>query len=494
MTKFELVSELKEEISKIPIEDIINLRLTQCGYDKYLCPFHNDHIANNFKINKITNTYTCYACGEHGNGITFIMEYDNIDFPDAVIQIALELGLITENSVKNIERNQIKEYRQKHSIKKKEVSEKADAETLDKIYRIFIKGNTLIGKEKLNNEHFRKLKEERYLSNEDIERTGYFTFPKTTIMRKFVKELLKEEINIDVLRTIPGFYYDIKKDSYTFSSLKDTTGIGIPIVNIDNQIVGIQIRKDDDGRYQWFSSSFTQKPNVKNYMYGTTPGTPLSVIFPKEIKCQTIFITEGHFKAKRITKEFDAISIAVQGVNNWREIPETVSTLKNRFQYLNYIMIAFDADMCRKESVLQPALKMGISLTGMKLSKEDDNILHNILHIGNKSEKRNATIYEKEAEKISEMLKNTDFDFHIYYCLWNEKFGKGIDDLLNAGNRFALKKIDLISFWNTSYQYLKDIDLEKLEICKKEEIPYRQIEIDEKRKLEFFKKDVLSKL
>ena len=137
---------------------------------------------------------------------------------------------------------------------------------------------------------------------------------------------------------------------------------------------------------------------------------------------------------------------------------------------------------------------MGITLTGLKITREIDSNLHNILHIGNKSEKRNASLYQKEAKEISEILKNINFEFTIYYCLWDEHFGKGIDDLLNMGNRFALKKMDLITFWNASYQYLKDIDLEKLRIKKLTQQSYRQIEIDEKKKLEFFKKNVLSQL
>ena len=494
MTKYELVSELKEKILNIPIEDIINLRLEQYGYDKYLCPFHQDHIPNNFKLNKITNTYTCYACGEHGNGISFIMEYDNLTFPEAVIQISLELGLISQDSIDNIERTQIKEYRKKHELQKKEKREKADDETLDKVYRIFMKGNTLIGKEKLSEDHLDKLLNYRHLSIEDIDKTGYFTFPKGTIMRTFLKELLKNGIDVDVLKTIPGFYYDLKNESYTFSKLKNTTGIGIPIVNIDGKVVGIQIRKDDDGRYQWFSSSFTNKPRVRNYIDGTGSGTPLAVFYPYEIKCRTIFITEGHFKAKKITEEFGAISISVQGVNNWREIPDTVKKLKERYSYLNYIMIAFDADMCRKESVLQPALKMGITLTGLNITNDLDTKLHNILHIGNKSEDRNASMYEKDAKEIAERLNVHTFDFHIYYCLWNEKFGKGIDDLLNAGNRFALKKMDLCTFWNCSYNYLKDIDIEKLKKSRELNMEYRQVEIDEEKKFELFEKNVLSKL
>ena len=54
--------------------------------------------------------------------------------------------------------------------------------------------------------------------------------------------------------------------------------------------------------------------------------------------------------------------------------------------------------------------------------------------------------------------------------------------------------MELSDFWNASYQYLKDIDLEKFKIKKETKQTYRQIEINDEKKFEFFKKDVLSKL
>ena len=135
---------------------------------------------------------------------------------------------------------------------------------------------------------------------------------------------------------------------------------------------------------------------------------------------------------------------------------------------------------------------MGIALTGLTLDKEMDNDLYKVLHVGNKSKFKNASTYGKEAERISEYLREHVFDFHIYYCLWDEQYGKGIDDLLNAGNDFALKKMDLLTFWNASYHYLKDLDLVRGEISKKEGTEYRKTSVPEDIKLSYFLKDVFA--
>ena len=494
MTKYELVQSLKEEILQIPIKEIIDSRISEYTYGKYLCPFHDDHTPNNFHINERTNTYKCFACGESGNAISFIMAYDNLSYMNAVCKIAVEHGLISEKEIENADKVllDLSKRPKKKMQEKIQEDNKANVDILDKVYRIFMKGNSLMGKPKLSEEHLNKLRNDRKLSDENIEKTGYFTFPNGYIMRSFLKELMKEGLDADVLKSIPGFYYNRKTDSYVFSKLQDTTGFGIPILNIDGKVVGIQIRTDDDGRYQWFSSAFVNNGRIKNFSDGTSPGTPVSVFYPTEIKCTTIFITEGHFKAKKIMETFGAISISVQGVNNWKEIPNVVHTLKERYPYLNTIMIAFDADMARKETVLQPAIKMGIALTGITIDQELENDIHKILHVGNKSMKQNASTYRKEAEKVSDYLVGHTFNFHIYYCLWDEKYGKGIDDLLNAGNNFALKKLDLLTFWNASYQYLRHLDIARCEISKKDGTEYRKTSVPEDIKLNYFLKDVFS--
>ncbi len=104
------------------------------------------------------------------------------------------------------------------------------------------------------------------------------------------------------IKNIPGFYFDIKRNQYTFAQYK---GIGIKIRNTKGEIVGIQIRKDkkrnkQDQRYIWFSSSFANlEENKDKYKLGTGAGSPIDVVYPSQITNNpTLAITEGRFKAE----------------------------------------------------------------------------------------------------------------------------------------------------------------------------------------------------
>ncbi|MDY7037194.1 MAG: CHC2 zinc finger domain-containing protein [Thermodesulfobacteriota bacterium] len=53
---------------------------------KGLCPFHEDTIPS-LSVNPTTNLWQCFGCSKGGDVITFVQEYDKIDFPMAVAQL-----------------------------------------------------------------------------------------------------------------------------------------------------------------------------------------------------------------------------------------------------------------------------------------------------------------------------------------------------------------------------------------------------------------------
>ena len=72
------------------IVDVINsyIPLKKMGRDfKACCPFHNEKTPS-FVVNPQRQWYHCFGCGKHGNVITFIMERENVDFPNAVMILA----------------------------------------------------------------------------------------------------------------------------------------------------------------------------------------------------------------------------------------------------------------------------------------------------------------------------------------------------------------------------------------------------------------------
>ena len=84
-------------LTKINIVDLINSRvkLKKAGRDyQACCPFHHEKTPS-FTVSDKKQFYHCFGCGAHGNAISFLMEYDKLEFVEAVEELAGFLGLET---------------------------------------------------------------------------------------------------------------------------------------------------------------------------------------------------------------------------------------------------------------------------------------------------------------------------------------------------------------------------------------------------------------
>ena len=57
-----------------------------------LCPFHNEKTPS-FSVNQARQMYKCFGCGAGGNVITFVMEYENYTFTEALESLAQRAGI-----------------------------------------------------------------------------------------------------------------------------------------------------------------------------------------------------------------------------------------------------------------------------------------------------------------------------------------------------------------------------------------------------------------
>ena len=57
-----------------------------------LCPFHNEK-SPSFSVNGDMQVYHCFGCGAGGNVYTFVMNYENYTFPEAVRMLAQRAGV-----------------------------------------------------------------------------------------------------------------------------------------------------------------------------------------------------------------------------------------------------------------------------------------------------------------------------------------------------------------------------------------------------------------
>ena len=77
------------------IVDVISgyVRLQKKGSNYFgLCPFHNEK-SPSFSVSPQKQMYYCFGCGAGGNVITFVMEYENYTFQEAVKMLADRAGI-----------------------------------------------------------------------------------------------------------------------------------------------------------------------------------------------------------------------------------------------------------------------------------------------------------------------------------------------------------------------------------------------------------------
>ena len=82
-------------LTRVDVVDIINRRvpLKKKGREySACCPFHNEKTPS-FTVSTSKQFYYCFGCGAHGSAISFLMEYDHMDFVEAIETLASQLGL-----------------------------------------------------------------------------------------------------------------------------------------------------------------------------------------------------------------------------------------------------------------------------------------------------------------------------------------------------------------------------------------------------------------
>ena len=80
---------------RIGLADLIGkrVRLSRKGNEfQGLCPFHKEKTPS-FTLNEEKGFYHCFGCGAHGSAIDFVMNMDGLSFPEAVEQLAQDVGL-----------------------------------------------------------------------------------------------------------------------------------------------------------------------------------------------------------------------------------------------------------------------------------------------------------------------------------------------------------------------------------------------------------------
>lgn len=91
------IANLKDSID---IVDVISRRISlkRAGSNyKGVCPFHNEKTPS-FVVSEAKQIFTCFGCGASGDAIEFVKRYNNLEFNDAIRQLASEYGIEMEEN------------------------------------------------------------------------------------------------------------------------------------------------------------------------------------------------------------------------------------------------------------------------------------------------------------------------------------------------------------------------------------------------------------
>jgi len=86
---------IQDLLARTDVAEIVgrHVQLKKAGINhKGLCPFHGEK-SPSFIVSPSRQTYHCFGCGAHGNAVGFLMEHAGLAFPDAVRELAQQVGM-----------------------------------------------------------------------------------------------------------------------------------------------------------------------------------------------------------------------------------------------------------------------------------------------------------------------------------------------------------------------------------------------------------------
>lgn len=82
-------------LARVDIIDVVGSRvpLKKAGREYMACcPFHNEKTPS-FTVSPTKQFYHCFGCGVHGSAISFLMEYEHLEYPEAIEALARTIGV-----------------------------------------------------------------------------------------------------------------------------------------------------------------------------------------------------------------------------------------------------------------------------------------------------------------------------------------------------------------------------------------------------------------
>lgn len=302
-----------------------------------LCPFHSEK-SPSFSVSRDKQMYYCFGCGAGGNVFTFLMEYENYTFPEAVRELAKRAGIEVEETEQSPEAKRAADYRS-----------------------VLLEMNKVAA--------------------------GYFYYLlKTENGKKAYEYLINRGISDEIIKKFGLGYADIynndlykylKKKGYMDIQLKDSGLVGIdevrggsdkfwnrvmfPIMDVNNKAIGFGGRVMGDGNPKYLNSKETAVFDKSRTLYGLN--------FARTSRKKNLIICEGYM---------DVIAMHQAGFQNAVASLGTAFTSQQAMllkRYVSEVILAYDSDEAGTKAALRaiPILKdAGVSVRVLNITPYKD--------------------------------------------------------------------------------------------------------------------------
>ncbi|MBO4339026.1 MAG: DNA primase [Clostridia bacterium] len=336
---------LEELRSKNDIETVVSSYVTLRRRGRILtglCPFHNEKTPS-FTVYPETQSYYCFGCGQGGDVITFMKNINNLDYVEAVKQLADMVGMAPPET--NFDDSFTKQ-----RLRMFEINRESAKFFYNSLY-------SPLGRHCLDYYH------KRGLTDATIKHFGLGFAPENYNdgLYKHLKSLGYNDLELfqaNVIRKGEKSYYDAFKNRAMF-----------PIIDIRGNVIafsGRRLNEDDPRKYVNTSDTLVFKKGSNLF----------ALNFAKSSKCEGLILCEGNM---------DVISLHQAGFDNaiaglGTALTEEQASIITR--YADTVYLCYDNDEAGQKAV-DKALRI-FSKTGIKIKvlhlqggKDPDEIIKN---------------------------------------------------------------------------------------------------------------------
>lgn len=378
MATMDQVSQIREKIDIVSfIQEFTPLKKLGRNF-KANCPFHNEKTPS-FVVSPERQIWHCFGCAKGGDVFTFLMEYENMEFPEALRVLAKRAGIELKES----------EFKASHA------SEREKIFSINKLALKFY--NYILLNHSLAKTALSYLLGKRKINKGIIEtfEIGFAPGSGSSLSEYLIKKKgysRKDLIDAGISFESRGRLFDFFRGRIIF-----------PLFDHRGNVVGFSGRSMDEEANppKYINTKETEVYHKGSMFFGLNSAK-------EEIKSQqNAIIVEG---------EFDAISLYMEGVKNVVAIKGTALTeeqvaLLSRFT--PKVSLCLDQDSAGFEATkrsLAVLEKRGITTTIINIEngKDPDEAIKDNPSLVKKAIKNDVNVYEYLIEKfIKENNKNT---------------------------------------------------------------------------------------